>query len=561
MVEYKTIKNSMLWAAYGDALGFITEICNKETLKYRTNGISYVSSLIQWKRKIGGKYGVSVNLPTGCYSDDTQLRLSVCRSINNNGNFDFETFSKIEIPVFLAYGLGVGRGTKAAGESLQKKSVQWNTNFFKTKYSQYIYAGGNGAAMRIQPHVLSSPQCSENELISKIMRDTIITHGHPVGWVGAVFHGLTLHHCLIHGKCPDLNQWKLIASKAKKISLVCSNDPLLKDIWLPTWEKEAEKNIEEGVEEAVSDLISDILKIKQLIEDNSINNPTSIDGDTNTYYSVANAINALDPSVRGSGAKTALLATFVGYYFSKNPMKGIEVCGNTLGSDTDTIASMAGALLGACSNAEPPQRVLDQEYIEHQALRLYDISSGKKVKPFSYPDLLHWGLPKSQVDFIGIFNNKFAISGLGEVSPSGEKITHKMGNNLYIWQFAQTSFGQTLLLKYREKLNPLKSHLIPVKYNSEIGQKKEPSAWALDQSMRKTEQANTSLTTMKTQSRLPFKTNTLDEITNLLIKDGFNETEIGRQLLKFAESNDGLEKAIAFAAIIVKAKRARLVRK
>ncbi|MDD3813159.1 MAG: ADP-ribosylglycohydrolase family protein [Desulfocapsaceae bacterium] len=560
MIEYKTIKNSMLWAAYGDALGFITEMCNKETLRYRTNGVSHVSSLIPWKRKIGGQYGVSVNLPAGCYSDDTQLRLAVCRSINNNGKFDFETFSKIELPVFLAYGLGVGKGTKTAGESLQKKSVQWNTNFFNTKYSQYVHAGGNGAAMRIQPHVLCSPQGSEHEIITKIMRDTIITHGHPVGWVGAVFHGLTLHYCLTHGKCPDINQWEFLASKTKQINDVCVNDPLLNNIWLPAWEREAGKKIEDGISEAVHDLIKDIKKIEQLVIDTSANSFASTEEAVNNYQLAVTALNALDSSVRGSGTKTALLATFIGHYFSKDPLIGLEICVNTLGSDTDTIATMAGALLGACTKSEPPQKVLDQEYIEDLALRLFNISNNIKVTPFPYPDLLHWGLPKSQIDFVGQLNNHLVITGLGEVTPSGEKITHNKGNNLSFLQFARTSFGQTLLLKYREKPQLLKPHLIPSRQNSEIVREEGQNIRGQNQTKSQEKQEGTHMAIKQTQSSLPFVKTTLDDTTNLLIKNGFNEAEIGKQLLKFAENNDGLEKAIAFAAIIVKAKRARLGR-
>ena len=47
MAPLNTIVNSMLWAAYGDALGFITELCDKKTLKYRTHGIDYVTQLIR----------------------------------------------------------------------------------------------------------------------------------------------------------------------------------------------------------------------------------------------------------------------------------------------------------------------------------------------------------------------------------------------------------------------------------------------------------------------------------------------------------------------------------
>ena len=51
---------------------------------------------------------------------------------------------------------------------------------------------------------------------------------------------------------------------------------------------------------------------------------------------------------------------------------------------------------------------------------------------------------------------------------------------------------------------------------------------------------------------------TIDEATDFLIKSNFNEKEVGRYLLSLASEKDGIEKAIAFASIIVKARRARL---
>ena len=414
--------------------------------------------------------------------------------------------------------------------------------------------------MRIQPHVLCSTQRSEDEIITKIMRDTIITHGHPVGWVGAVFHGLTLHRCLSEKQCPCLDQWKSIATQTQRIGEICSNDPLLKDIWLPTWERESGKRIAEGVSEAVFDLLGDIQKIEQLDINFDTNSFAQDDDAIKKYQAVIKVLNAQDPSVRGSGAKTALLATFIASFFRKNPLKGLEVCVNTLGSDTDTIATMAGALLGACNKNEPPQKIIDQEYIEEQALRLFDISNSRSVTPFPYPDLLLWGLPKSQVDFVGTYNKDLAISGLGEVTLWGEKIKQMKGVNLSFLQFSRTSFGQTLLLKYRENPKLLKSNLMPSKSNNlEIGKAQNRNKQR--HVNKAVERKSVPMNINNNQSRLPFSKNTLEDITTSLIKNGFNEAEIGRELLKFSESNDGLEKAIAFTAIIVKAKRARLGRK
>ncbi len=553
----------MLWAAYGDALGFITELCDSKTLKYRTRGLDKVTRPVQWRRKLGGRYGVSIELPMGCYSDDTQLRMAVCRSIMNNGAFDFETFSKIEVPVFLTYGLGMGRGTKVAGESLRKKNIQWNTNFFDTKYSRYTNGGGNGAAMRIQPHVwAASSGISNTDLIREIMRDAIITHGHPVAWVGAVFHGLILRYTILQGQCPGPDKWPDILEETGLIMENCKKDKLLKDIWLPNWENLSGKNLEQGVVEAIEGMAVDIENVRNIYEKNGSELLPLKMSPTDNYRDVLKSIDAFNPKVRGSGAKTALLSAYIAHFFSNDPRKGIELCANTLGSDTDTIATMAGAILGACTNAEPREKVLDNDYLITQAVRLHNISRGKPVSQFVYPDLLHWSPPKTPLDFLGFYDKRFALSGLGFLDPQGEAIPQKSGKNAIYWRFFKTSFGQTFLLRGRGELATLPGRNLPAGgmetkefFSREESVKSEPilnNAGRANRHFGDIEKPN--------EAPLPFKKKSLNQITDLLIRSGFNEADIGRQLLMYAEEENGIEKALAFSAIIVKAKHARIKR-
>ena len=74
------VRRSALWAAYGDALGWISELTDEAGLKRRTAG-GPLCRPVQWKRRIGGRSGVTTLLPQGCYSDDSQLRLATSRAI------------------------------------------------------------------------------------------------------------------------------------------------------------------------------------------------------------------------------------------------------------------------------------------------------------------------------------------------------------------------------------------------------------------------------------------------------------------------------------------------
>jgi ADP-ribosylglycohydrolase len=551
------IINSMLWAAYGDALGFITELCDENTLKYRTGGKNYITELISWKRKIGGMYGINIVLPQGCYSDDTQLRLAVCRSIQANGKFDFETFSKIELPIFLAYGLGKGRGTKAAGESLRKDSIQWNTNFFKNTTQDYLKMGGNGAAIRIQPHIwVGFNKLDDQSLISEIMRDTIITHGNPVAWVGAITYGFMLQFTLINKRCPSPQEWENLVVKAKNISETCKKDPLLKEIWFPIWQSKVNISIDEYIENTIQMMLNDIGTVIKILEKENFDSHSS-ELSKETYKLIVQSIDAFNPAFSGSAIKTVILSAVIAYYFSQNPIDGLTICVNTLGSDTDSIASMAGAIMGCLTENQPPQKIMDQEFLEFQANRLSKINDQQSVSQYSYPDLLHWKLPSSLIELVGLSNNEIAIYGLGRLSPIGNQFFQKLKNGSIVWQFFKTEFGQTILLSFRDQLSELPVFAVSSKKINQGGMFNEvvPNQ-ELTNKFNIQKQSETKINYLSKQTSL--WTFSLDEITDKIIKNGFNEQEIGNQILNFAKEENGIEKAIAFASIVVKAKKARL---
>jgi ADP-ribosylglycohydrolase len=187
----------MLWAAYADALGFISELVDERGVRRRTRGAT-LDHLMPWVRRVGGRGGVDVELPAGCWSDDTQLRMAVSRAVTSNG-FDVESFARIELPVWPSYALGGGRASKAAAQSLAKPDSLWYAN----TYDGWTDAGGNGAAMRIQPHVWASRNLGDG-FQADVFANAVCTHGHPRAIAGALFHAATLAHCLRVGRPPLL---------------------------------------------------------------------------------------------------------------------------------------------------------------------------------------------------------------------------------------------------------------------------------------------------------------------------------------------------------------------
>src|SRR4051812_20408835 len=189
---------SALWAAYGDALGFMSELVGRPSALAQRLGADRVEGLQPWRRRVGGKFGIELTLPAGTYSDDTQLRLATSRAIRSSGRFDIESFSKVELPIFLAYELGGGRGTRAAASELAKRSTRWANNFFDKNGASYVGGGGNGAAMRIQPHVWASRSYAPEEFLGDVFANSICTHGHARGFIGAAWHAISLASAMEH---------------------------------------------------------------------------------------------------------------------------------------------------------------------------------------------------------------------------------------------------------------------------------------------------------------------------------------------------------------------------
>jgi ADP-ribosylglycohydrolase len=439
MDRLAAIRNSALWAAYGDAIGFISEFANESGLKQRA-GVNSLSQTIAWKKRVGGKFGINVELPAGCYSDDTQLRLAVCRSIDAGGSFDVEAFAKVELPLWLSYTLGAGKGSRRAASNLTKKDVTWATNFFVKSDMDYVNAGGNGAAMRIQPHVWSLAKGRKSEsLLRDIIRDAVTTHGHPRGILGAVFHGLCLLYTLDNEVVPSPNEWDTLLKQMEHVGSIVADDDQLSYRWLPRWEKQAGKRFDDACLIVIKEIKTDIKEME----------PYLLKGDTGQYRDMVSALDALNPACRGSGAKTALLASGLAFLCRGNVEDAVLTSANTLGSDTDTIGTMVGALVGATVPDGPKGALADQEYIVEEAERAFQISQGKENRTFVYPDLLKWHPPTTQLDALNMSPFGLIFSAFGKVVPDGREY-HQEGKYPKTWRWYRLSFKQRVLIKHRK---------------------------------------------------------------------------------------------------------------
>lgn len=536
------VVNSALWAAYGDALGFITELADLRTLKYRV-GADKVLDTVAWRRSIGGRFGASIELPPGCYSDDTQLRLATSRCMRGDGYFDVEAFAKVELPVWLSYSLGAGTSTKSAASNLARIDVNWFSNFFETKGASYLNAGGNGAVMRIQPHVWASSSRSDDQCFRDLFRNVISTHGHPRAIAGAYFHAICLRSALSEKNVPDPDAWHRTAESFSKISKIIRGDNDLRSFWLPVWEERLKTSVDEALEIVTRECVRDIESLQPLLA----GNPEFC------YKEMIEAIGASKPETRGSGMKTAILGCALAWMCrNEPPLRALTIAANLLGSDTDTIATVAGAILGAVSDTPPRGALQDRQYIEEEASRLHAISKGERTASFNYPDLMQWRPPRTMLDSVGASGDGVVVAGLGEAKPFGEKWESRKKDGT-CWQWLNLPFGQTILGKQRRELSQISS----ANLNSSSGVGDKKGGLTKMQAQPELFRVNSYKDTQRETQR-PSQSRSIDDMTTEAIKSGFNHDLIGRHLVELAEGPNGIELAIAYTAIIAKAKRARL---
>ena len=548
------IRSSARWAAYGDALGFVTELADAEQVRRRA-GRYPVDETVPWRRRVGGRGGPTVDLPAGCVSDDTQLRLAVSRCIGPGG-FDPDAFAAVELTVWPSYALGAGRGSKAAAAHLARRDASWSTNFFDTPGARYVDGGGNGAAMRIQPHVWASrPRRATDDLLIEVYRDAVATHGHPRGLLGAGLHALALRQALNSQVVPGPDDWRRDLADLAATAELISADPDLGGLWLGMWRQRTGRELGDVVRETVAEIAADIDLLADIVDD-------EVEG---AYRSAVEALQAFRPDQRGSGTKTALLASWLAWRGARNAEGAVRTAANRLGTDTDSIATMAGALLGAVGAAPPSGTVVDQVYVELEADRNWALALGGAVPSFPHPDLRRWQAPRTQSDALLVDadrDGRLAIAGLGPVETvDDEPVVHR-ANDAVAWQWVDLWFGQRVLVKRRERpsalpgsmsVHPTDTYLAPSLLDHPDGTSRAPAADGRA-ALTGRDRIDDGVPRTAPQVVRP----TLHQLTDEAIASDFDPEVIGRHVLQLSDaSDDGIERTALYVAIIAKARLTR----
>jgi ADP-ribosylglycohydrolase len=349
---------SFIAAAVGDALGWPFEGRARRVQAGRHAETSPLpSSFVDWTRSGSRSEPYREIIKAGEYSDDTQLLISTARSLLRGESW-WEAFAFVELPTWLVYERGGGGATKRAAQSWLQGTPPWDSD--KTR-SSYFDAGGNGVCMRILPHVLVNHGSDHTQIARNIVRNGICTHGHPRALVGALLHAMSLW---LSFRQSEMLEYGALVEEVIKGFRSWTSDRDITNVW----SKAFSTNEITSYCEVWDDTVDETLELLEICRSSLKRGPLSVGPET------LRQMGALDSKTNGSGTITAAAALFLASRYAASPLQGLIVAATTIGADTDTLASMTGAILGAIQGEEwlgrLGENVQDAKYIRNIARNL-----------------------------------------------------------------------------------------------------------------------------------------------------------------------------------------------
>jgi ADP-ribosylglycohydrolase len=331
---FPKIAGALLGGAISDALGWPTEFARTPDDLARV-GVGYpIKDFVPWHKRTGGRFFTRIdNIQPGDYSDDTQLTLSLARSLEADGTVDNEYFAKHELKAWLGYARGAGATITAAAKNAARIRSDWRWNFFTYTRGRheldYRGAGANGAAMRIAPIALANLH-DPGRMVTEIWRNSIVTHGHPRAILGALVYGEALRSLASDVELSAGSFVRHLRAFTRSLDPTIPADDLT--YWRANWNEGGAK-----FERLWPEFASEMDAMLAL----------ALEGQRGDLRETYTRLGCFEPATKGSGTSTVVAAIAVFLRHGRNFERLALEAANMLGSDTDTIGAMAGSLAGA----------------------------------------------------------------------------------------------------------------------------------------------------------------------------------------------------------------------
>lgn len=427
-IHYRAL-GAMLGAAYGDALGWPNE---RSRNKAKAPEAGALHKLRAWQRDQSTQFAIlRFEIEKGSYSDDTQMILCLSRALLKSDQW-YKHYTTKELPFWLLYQRGGGGATKSAVKAWASGIAPWLSD----EKERFFNAGGNGVAMRVLPHAIMGYKLDFVHTAHNILLDGIATHGHPQALVGALAYGYALWYALRQGSLA--NHSLLSAPSGNEASQGNSEGVAIDGNGVGPYasaelcyEANFDKVVLDAIEEWSACALDYDLPVSfiELAQDSSstgahysyraiwdeavatmqtylvtaasscehigaalakVKSDTGANAASPAFYEQVEklndnslkALNCFDKNVRGAGTVAAAVAIYQASAYLHDPVRGIVRLAFAKGSDTDTNASMAAALLGSVYgesfiDGETLAEVQDKDCIREYAQALVNSAYAK----------------------------------------------------------------------------------------------------------------------------------------------------------------------------------------
>lgn len=349
------VVSAFLGGSIGDALGWPNERRGRSTRSRDLTPVD-MSTFRRWTKLSGGRFQPHSELiEPGEYSDDTQLTLALARSIIFARHW-WQDFCFVELTSWTTYERGAGSASKRAAQKFVAGEPPWLAK--NEDRRKYFDAGGNGAAMRILPVVASCLVKSQTTTLSDLIAAASVpTHGHPRALLGASVYAFVLKTALT--STGTLSYGSLVEAALDSVE-VWSQPPRL-DLYWPNWQPAAEDHSNGTYGKMWARTTEEVVSLLKIAQSGLSKGALAVDQQT------LSELGCFSREVSGAGTIAAVAAIFLASRYAAAPVQGVVRAAFAEGADTDTIASMTGALLGGAVGGEwiigLTKSLQDAEYI------------------------------------------------------------------------------------------------------------------------------------------------------------------------------------------------------
>ena len=432
---------AFLALAAGDALGWPQEI--PRNVRGNPANEDVHVEFKEWTRRSGGHYqSYEEVIHAGDYSDDTQLTLAVARSRTNHGSAWWKAFTRVELPLWTLYERGGGGATKHAANAWIAGNPPWKSNK-RHSVRLYFEAGGNGVAMRVLPHALFlAGHENPTVLMYDVVRDGLATHGHPRALVGATVYAYAAWSLLRGSGTLRFGELlDTLIDESPEWSRFPTSD---RDggTWFPAADGATGGRYELIWDQTIDEMRELLEKARKGVQSGALADDHAVLKDLGCFG-----------RTKGAGTISTAAALYLVSRHAAQPVQGILRAAFSKGADTDTLAAMAGGLMGCLSGVEwlprPWLEVQDAKYLRKIACRVAkgpDSAEQNSVEPLSSPQSIFSDLARNgDCEMVLGRSKRVQVTALPNLKPIAKSIA------VQAWRL-RTSDGQTMYFKKVRRL-------------------------------------------------------------------------------------------------------------